>query len=408
MTITNADSPLMVDAPTLLSEVGWWTRMWFRDDAASFASGTDDVYNFIFWTCVAFFVPLMGLLVWFGYKYRRRPGVPAEPSPAHNTPLEIAWSVIPALLMVVMFVWGAYAYLKKVVAPSDAEVIWVNAKKWAWTFEYPGGVTSLETETVADQSGSLFALPVDTNVKFMLTSEDVIHSFYVPEFRVKRDCFPNRYTSVWARPTRVTHTFNAETKKSEPIVEGDGLYLFCAEYCGDQHSQMGNRIAVMSQTDYRAWLEAQQDTSSIPLVELGEQLSVAQGCMSCHRADERDGSGPSWKNIWDTDRPGWRSTSEDEPDGKVGFSYIRESILEPGAYVKQGWPNNMPSYQGKLNEREVRAIATYIMSLSDDFAEQAEQRSQEELEGADTESDTEGGAESETEGDADVAEGDRM
>lgn len=352
--------------------------MWFRDGASTFAPSTDALFYYIFFVSLFFFVLLMALTAYWGVKYRRRPGVAAPVSPSHNTPLELTWSIIPGLLMAVMFFWGATSYLKKTVSPSDAEVIQVEAKRWAWDFTYPNGAGSLQQERVADKLAPVFALPVDQPVKFVINSVDVIHSFYIPEFRIKRDALPNRYTVAWAEPTRVTHRFNPDTKEAEPLEGEKGFYLFCAEYCGDQHAQMAHRIAVMTEPDYNAWLDAQLDTSSIPLVELGETLSSAKGCKTCHSVDGSQGSGPSWLGIWGEPRlpTGGKSAVENE----VGFNYIRESILNPSAYVKSGWPNNMPIYQGQFTSRELLAVATYIQSLSAEHADEAQRLSQRELE----------------------------
>ena len=375
---TPATSPIDAPLQLLLAQDGWWTRLWFRQSSSTFAPDTDALFYYIFWVSAFFFVLLMALMVYWGFKYKRRAGVPAEVSPAHNTPLEITWSVVPTILMLVMFVWGAQGYLKKVVAPSDAEIINVNVKRWAWSFTYDHGGGSLQTERIADVDTPVYALPVDRPVKFIMSSSDVIHSFYIAGFRIKRDVFPNRYTTVWAHPTAITHRWDPDAKTAVPLGSDTMmLTLQCTEYCGDQHSQMANRIAVMSEPDYQAWKAAQLDTSTIPLVELGETLSKTKGCMACHQVGDADGSGPSWKNIWGEARPAAGGKSAIEPT--VGFNYIRQSILEPGAYVKAGWPNNMPQYQGQLNERELLALAMYIKSLTESAREEALEQSDTEL-----------------------------
>jgi cytochrome c oxidase subunit 2 len=358
----------------------WWQRMWFSSTGSNFAGGVDALFYYIFWVSAAFFVLLMALMVYWGVKYRRRPGQPAiaEPSASHNTRLELAWSIIPSILMLVMFIWGARDYLKLVVAPSGAETINVTAKQWAWSWDYPNGAQSLETETVADVEGAVFALPFGTPVEFVMTSTDVIHSFYIPGFRIKRDVFPNRFTSVWATPTEITHTYDEALERTVKIEGADDYFLFCAEYCGDQHSQMANRIAILSTPDYHAWLAKQMDTSGISLVELGQKLTVSRGCMACHRIDDQNGSGPTWKGIWGEARPpvGGKSAIS----GVVDFNFVREAILEPGAYVRAGFANQMPSYQGQLSAREVLAIATYIKSLTERYRSEAEALAEQEME----------------------------
>ncbi len=361
-------------AGATLGAESWWDRLWFRESASVFAPGTDAVFFYIFWVSLLFFGPLMFLLVYWGIKYRRRPGQPAQVSPSHNTPLEISWSVIPGLLMAVMFVWGAYTYLKKVVVPADAEQITVTAKQWSWSWEYPGGIQSLQTERISDVDATVFALPRGRPVQFLMSSTDVIHSFYIPEFRIKRDVLPNRYTTTWVNATKATHQWDAVEERAVPIDPANpGYYLFCTEYCGDQHSQMANRVIVLEPADYEQWLEAQSDTSSIPLADLGATLYKTQGCATCHSVDGSAGTGPTWKGVWGEPRPG-------SDAGKVDFNYVREAILEPGAYLVQGYGNQMPTYQGKLQPREILALATYMQSLTEQYAGEAEAISTQEME----------------------------
>lgn len=380
--------------PGLLAseEVGWWTRLWFRARASTFAGETDTIYNFIFWVSIFFFVVLMWLMVYWGIKYRRKPGVPIQVSPSHNTPLEVVWTVIPTILLFVMFIWGFRHYMDKAVAPSDAEVIQVNAKKWVWTFEYKTGAKSRETERVADMDVPVFALPLNKPVKFVMSSDDVIHSMFFPEFRAKRDVMPNRYTTMWVQPTgKATHGIerydngkklrlaplddNGQIITDPELRKGKGYYLFCTEYCGDQHSQMGARVAVLKENDYKEWLDFQGGTSGIDLVTLGSQLYKIQGCTTCHKVDGGKATGPSWKGIW-----GETHKSVDGKTAVVDENYIRQSILEPGAFVREGYPNQMASYQGKLRDREIRALSAYIMSLNDQFKQQATDLATQELE----------------------------
>jgi cytochrome c oxidase subunit 2 len=369
-----ATAQLAMERAALGLGSSWWNRLWFRDAASTFAPSTDALFFYIFWVSLAFFAPLMFLLVYWGIKYRRKPGVPAKVSPAHHTPLEITWSVVPGILMAVMFVWGAYGYLKKVVVPSDAQQITVTAKQWAWTWEYPGGIQSLETERISDVEGAVFALPRGKPTQFLMSSSDVIHSFYIPEFRIKRDVLPNRYTTTWVNPTRATHTWDAVEERAVPIDPANpGFLLFCTEYCGDQHSQMSNRVIVLEPSDYEQWLDKQADTGSIPLFDLGATLYKTQGCATCHSVDGSAGTGPTWQGIWGDDRPG-------SDAGKVDFNYIRQSILEPGAYLTAGYGNQMPTYQGKLQPRELLALATYIQGLTESAAADAAALSAEEME----------------------------
>ncbi|MCA9293946.1 MAG: c-type cytochrome, partial [Phycisphaerales bacterium] len=283
---------------------------------------------------------------------------------------------IPALLMAVMFYWGFRDYLNKIVAPADAMNVYVTASQWNWEFAYPDGGSTLEQELIGAMKSPVIAFPIDKPTKLIMTSKDVIHSFYIPAFRTKRDIFPNRYTTLWFQPTgRITHTFSADDKALVPVdPKRPGYYLFCAEYCGDQHSQMAARVAVLSQPDYEAWRKQQLNTDEIPLPELGRILYTAKGCSACHSVDGSRNTGPTWKGIWGStaDAAGWKSKG-DEKDGVVGYEYVRESILDPGAYLVPGFTNQMSSYQGRVTEREILALTTYIKSLTEAYADEAVQ-----------------------------------
>lgn len=385
--------PSSLASGLLGAEDSGWMKMWFRDTQGTFASGVDGVFFYIFYVSAIFFAILMGLMVYFGFKYRRIKGQAAEPSASHNTMLELAWSVIPTILMAVMFYWGFKEYVVMRVPPGDAMEVYVTAKRWSWNLEYPNGAGSLETVSKSQEGRMLagvdapvFVLPVNKPIKFVMTSEDVIHSFYIPELRMKRDIFPNRYTTVWAEPTEITHRWDPELKHGVPVREsGKGLYLFCTEYCGDQHSQMLAEVQVMSDGDFRAWMAEQANTDSIPPNELGKILYKTGGCVACHSVDGSAGTGPTWQGIWDDPRPGWTPQPGDAAveDNRpvVGLNYIRESIIDPGKYLREGYSNQMPTYQGKFKDREIRAIANYIKSLDPAFADEALAESEAEMTG---------------------------
>lgn len=380
--------PSLLTSSTLAAEESGWMRMWFRNTQGTFASGVDGVFFYIFWVSAIFFAILMGLMVYFGIRFRRVKGQAAEPSPAHNTVLELLWSIIPTILMAIMFYWGFKEYVVMRVPPGDAMEVYVTAKKWSWTLEYPNGAGSLETVSksqegrlLAGVDAPVFVLPVNKPVKFVMTSEDVIHSFFIPDMRIKRDVFPNRYTTLWCEPTEVTHRWDPELKHGVPIGGAKGLYLFCAEYCGDQHSQMLAEVQIMSDADFRAWMAEQANTDAIPPIQLGEILYKTAGCVACHSVDGKAGTGPTWQGVWDDPRPGWTPQQGDgmfDPDDRavVNLNYIRESIINPGAYIREGYANQMPTYQGKFKDREIRAIATYIKSLDPQFADEAKAESE--------------------------------
>jgi cytochrome c oxidase subunit 2 len=247
------------------------------------------------------------------------------------------------------------------VHPSDSEVINVTAQQWGWSWLYDNGASSLQTEVIADMASPVFAVPVNRPVKFIMSSQDVIHSMYIPAFRIKRDVFPNFYSTMWVEPTVVSHRWDEELEDFVPIAPGanDGYYLACAEYCGDQHSQMWARVIVLSDVDYRRWKDIQASTDGIPLAELGQRLRISKGCSSCHSIDGSAGTGPTWKGIWGTTHQ-----FTDGGSSVVDENYVRESILEPAAHIVQGFANQMVSYQGRLTDREMLSIITFIKSLS--------------------------------------------
>ena len=350
-----------------------WDHLWFRGfkGDSNFADGTDAVFFFIFWVSVLFFVILMGLMVYFAIRYRRRPGVPIEPSPSHNTNLELAWSIIPSILFLVMFIWGFEEYIKTRIAPIDAEQIQVTAQQWSWSWEYEGPngpVKSAQFTTLADNPKSpVFALPAGRPVKFVMTSTDVIHSMFIAAFRIKRDIFPNRYSTLWVEPQNVTHQYEGEGNDLELVAlnpEGERMYLSCTEYCGDNHSQMWAEIVVLSDPDYVKWIEQQSDTSGLSLIELGELVRAQQGCNACHTVDGVDGTGPSWKDVWGKTR-----NFADGGSAVMDINYIRESIIDPKLHIVEGFPDQMVSYAGRLTDREIRGISAYIRSLSSDPGE---------------------------------------
>lgn len=346
-----------------------WDNLWWKGTtgASTFADGIDTIFFFIFWVSLLFFVVLMALMVLFAWVYRRRKGYGPESSSSHNTPLEITWTVIPSILFLIMFLWGFKAYLPMQVAPSDAEVIDVTAYQWGWEWEYDNGAKSLQQEVIADVPSPVFAVPVGRPIKLVMSSRDVIHSAYISQFRVKRDIFPNKYTTLWFQAEQTTHYFDEEAGEALPISpDNKGFHLACTEYCGDQHSQMWGRIAVMAEADYQAWKSAMNSTDGILLPELGKLLSVTKGCVACHSVDGSQKTGPTWKGVWMEPRDFVDAPSETYATEEEYRNYMRESILEPHKKIVAGYPNQMQSYQGQLTDREMRALIVFMKTLSDD------------------------------------------
>jgi len=313
----------------------WWKPI----QASAHASSVDSLFNFIMYLCFFFFVLIIGAMIYFVVKYRRKEGVPIKTSPIKgNHTLEIVWSVIPGILLVIMFAWGFKDWLAIAVVPANAMEVRVTGQKWNWTFTYPKeGIVSPD-----------LVVPAGQTIKLVMTSKDVLHSFYIPDFRIKRDVVPGRYSVLWFDPAEeATHQ------------------IFCTEYCGTSHSNMLSKVKVLSSEKYEQWIanggeeEGGAGGKPIPLAEKGKKLYESRGCVACHSVDGTAKVGPSWKGAYGTAHKfadGSSLASTDE-------NYIRESILVPGAKVVAGYPNVMPSYQGQLNDKQIESIIEYIKSL---------------------------------------------
>lgn len=339
--------------------------VWLPEQSSTFAPIQDRLFMFVFWTSVVFFVLLMGAMFYFVFKYRRRPGVPQMRSPSHNTPLEITWTVLPMFLLVVMFVWGFKGYIYMLVQPAGSEQIVVAAQQWNWEFAYDNGARSIKLANVADKEVPVFPVPAGRPIKLLMSSRDVIHSFFVPTFRTKMDIFPNRYTTIWFEAT----DFDGENAPSGPDPNDPNPdpefpryrdhYLFCAEYCGEGHSQMAAVVRVVPESDYLVWKENAADIyKDKSPVQIGELVRTMKGCATCHTVDGSPGTGPTWLGIWGETHQFTNGSS-----AVVDENYIRESILDPGAKIRNGFPNQMVSYQGQLSEEEMNGLIAYIQSL---------------------------------------------
>jgi len=299
---------------------------------STLAGETDALFHFINVTSVILLAGITFAIIYFAWKYRRRSDNDVTPVITHNSTLEITWSVIPLILVMIVFGWGFTGYMNLTTPPDDAYEVRVVAKSWLWEFHYNNGAVSVGELNV----------PVDRPVKLVMSSDDVIHSFFVPDFRIKRDVLPNRYSSVWFEAT--------ETGES---------IIFCTEYCGTQHSNMDATVNIMSQDEFETWLEAGDSVDEdMPPAERGEALVSRNGCNACHSVDGSSGVGPSFAGLWQNDRP--VQSGETVPADE---NYIRESILQSDAKVVEGYDNVMPPYQGVIDDRQIDDIIEYIKTL---------------------------------------------
>jgi len=301
---------------------------------STMAPEVDAAFNLILYVAIFFFILVVSLSAFFVIKYRRKEKPGLTSGKDRNFKLEIVWTVIPSIFLLIFFIMGFRTYLKMNIVPKDALEIKVTAQRWMWTFDYPQGANSINELVV----------PENTPIKVLLSSTDVIHSFYVPDFRLKMDVLPNRYTIAW---------FEAK----EPGEHN----LECAEYCGKGHSQMLGKIRVLSKEGYAAWLEkAGTANASIPLEQYGAEIYKTKACYMCHTIDGSGSVGPTFKGIY-----GHEATLSDGRKIAVDENYIRESILDPRAKIVLGYQPVMPTYQGRLKDREIDALIAYLKSLKE-------------------------------------------
>ncbi len=318
---------------------------WLPSAGTEHANAVDWVFFFINAVSIFFFLLIVLGSAYFVVKYRQKdPGDLPEPSPSHNTKLEIIWTIIPIIIVVVMFIVGFANYMNAVVAPENAYLVKVMGRKWSWTFEYPNGYIDKDLH-----------VPVNEDVKLLISSEDVLHSVYIPNFRIKRDAIPGRYTVL---------TFKANHLSPE-----EGYHLFCTEYCGTEHSLMHSKAFVHERADFDAWLVKASDyVNNLGPLRAGEKLYLERGCKSCHSLDGSSGTGPSFTDLYGNSHPLADGTNV-TPDE----NHIRESILYPKAKIYSGFQPVMPTYKGSLKDPEIDAMITFIKAQSNVSRAEAEQ-----------------------------------
>jgi cytochrome c oxidase subunit 2 len=317
------------------------------EQASSVAEDVDRIFDFITWISLFFFVLIVGLMVYFVIKYRRRAHVTETGGATHNTVLEVTWTLIPLALVIVIFYLGLRGYVHLVTPPENAYNIEVTGQRWFWTFNYPNGAT----ET------NVLHVPVGRPVRLTMRSEDVVHSLFIPAFRVKQDVVPGKRTELWFEATR----------------EGE-FDLYCAEYCGTQHSQMLAKVIVHGELEFAeiiddlaAWIDRVPE----------EQLHLAGAllynqCASCHTLDDSRLIGPSFRETHELFAAGGTRTLADGTTVAVDEDYLRDSILNPLAQIAvdsatgAAYPSSMPPGIGnQLGPRKVEAMVRFIVQLDE-------------------------------------------
>jgi len=325
----------------------------FPPQASTNAAEVDLIYFFMVAVCGVVALAVVAVMVYFAMRYQRSPENQIGADIHGSTPLEIFWSAVPFAIVMFMFAWGTILYFKLSVPPANSMEIFVTGKQWMWKIQHMNGRREINNLHV----------PIGQPVKLTMASEDVIHSFYVPAFRVKADVIPGRYSTMWFEAT-ATGTF----------------HLFCAEYCGTEHSRMIGSVTVMEPADYQNWL-ATGNPSAVEIaagaasgasavapaggaseaaptpVEIGAKLFVEKACATCHLA-AGVGIGPKLAGL-----PGTEVELASGEKVLVDDAYLRESILMPMAKVVKGYPPAMPTFAGQLSEDQVMSLIAYIKSL---------------------------------------------
>ena len=301
------------------------------DQASTIAVGVDHLHYFLT-TITLFFTALIFLAIFFFMvRYRRRSEDERATQVEGSLPLEIVWTGFPLVLVAILFIWASSLYFRNSRPPAASMEIFVVGKQWMWKLQHPEG----------NQEINELHVPMGQPVKLTMTSEDVIHDFFIPAFRVKKDVLPGRYSMLWFQAT--------QTGK---------FHLFCAQYCGAEHAAMIGWVYVMTPADYELWLSG--GTKGESMAEAGARLFNQLGCITCHIADGT-GRGPVLQGIYG--KPvklmGGQSVVADE-------AYIRESILSPSAKIVLGYPSPsiMPTFQGQVSEEQILQLIAYIKSLS--------------------------------------------
>jgi cytochrome c oxidase subunit 2 len=301
----------------------------FPAQGSTHAASVDALYLFFIAVTAFFSVLVAVLIVVFAVRYHRRSATEVG-APIHGSLiLELTWTFIPLVIAMVMFVWGASLYFEITTPPSNAMEIYVVGKRWMWKAQHVSGQREINELHV----------PVGQPVKLIIGSEDVLHAYWVPAFRMKMDAVPGRTTTMW---------FEA-SKAGE-------YHLFCAEYCGMSHSRMIGKVTALEPKAFQTWLAGGKATAS--MADLGAQVFSQFGCASCH-IDTAQGRGPSLRGVFGTE-----AHLADGQKAMVDESYIRESILTPTAKMVEGYQPLMPTFQGVLSEEQIAQLTAYVKSLA--------------------------------------------
>jgi cytochrome c oxidase subunit 2 len=303
--------------------------------ASSYAATVDNIFLFIMGISVVLLVAITFLMVYFVIKYRRSKNIPPANIEGH-TGLEVAWTVIPTILVIAMFYYGWVGFKEMRTVPKGAMKVTVTARMWSWLYEYENG-----------KKTDVLKVPVGKPVKLELRSLDVLHSFYVAAFRIKEDVVPGMENYLWFKPTEV------------------GTYdVQCAEYCGLRHSYMLSKVEVMPEEDFQQWYAADGMMAKAGAAEpalAAEELLGVKGCLACHTTDGKPLVGPTFKGMFGKKEK--VQTEGKEREIVVDEAHIRKSLIEPQSDIVVGFPPIMPTQEGLVSEEEIRQIIAYLKEL---------------------------------------------
>jgi len=300
----------------------------FPEQASNFAGNVDTLFSFILMTTLFFAVLVTVLIIFAAFKFRRRSEKEVGDDVHGNNVLEVGWTLIPTIIAIGIFAWGAAIYVNYRIAPKDTLDIFVVGKQWMWKLQQPNGRKEINE----------LHIPLNRNVKLIMGSEDVIHDFYVPAFRVKMDVVPGRYNTMWFRP-----------------IKTGKYHFFCSQYCGTNHAVMGGWVTVMDPAEYAAWLSG--ESGDVNPAAAGERLFTQFACNTCHIANGT-GRAPSLNGLF-----GANVLLADGSTVVADEAYIRESILQPKAKIVAGYQPVMPTFQGLVTEEQIGNLTAYIKSL---------------------------------------------
>ncbi|HEY1743615.1 MAG TPA: cytochrome c oxidase subunit II [Granulicella sp.] len=303
----------------------------FPAEASTISPYTDELYFFLLLMTIVGLVLVGALVFGFSIRYRRARN-PVATQIEGSTLLEATWTIIPLAIFLVTFVWGALLYFRIYDPPANAMNIYIVGKQWMWKAEHAGGQHEINALHV----------PTGRPVQLTMISQDVFHSFSIPDFRVKREVIPGRYTTVW---------FQATTPGT--------YHLFCTQYCGTQHSGMIGEVTVLSPDDYQKW--TQQSTSGMSLAQNGERLFASMGCNACHSGNAA-ARGPNLAGVYNS-----KLTLTNGSQVLVNDAYLRDAILSPSQHITAGYSPIMPTYQGQISEDGLIDLVEYIKNLQSNY-----------------------------------------